>query len=308
MKKIIKKSVVLVLLAAAVTRAYALDGSAGSAGLQVLKIGIGARSMAMGGAFSAVSDDVTSIYHNPAGLSCLDGAQVSLQHLVYFEDIQYANVSAARPFEFGTIGVSLSHLWMDSIEGRENETSAVTKFDAKDSVAALAYSRMVGEVSAGISLKVISSEIEEASLTGLASDLGLMATPVDRLTAALVIQNLGTNLKYDGDDVGEKEEKLPQNIKLGASYKLTEMMNLAADINMPNDNRANLNVGAEYGLSVGMLSIPVRLGYKTLNDFEAIDGLSAGFGVTHKQISTDFAWIPYGELGDTFRISLLYGF
>ena len=34
-----------------------------------LKSGLGARPLGMGGAFTAVSDDINAIYYNPAGLS-----------------------------------------------------------------------------------------------------------------------------------------------------------------------------------------------------------------------------------------------
>jgi hypothetical protein len=37
-----------------------------------LRMGAGARALGMGGAFTAVADDVTSIVSNPAGLSNID--------------------------------------------------------------------------------------------------------------------------------------------------------------------------------------------------------------------------------------------
>ena len=40
----------------------------GTAGAQFLKIGPGARVDSLGGAFSAIANDVTTIYWNPAGL------------------------------------------------------------------------------------------------------------------------------------------------------------------------------------------------------------------------------------------------
>ena len=56
--------VAVVLPAAAQTDAAALVGP---------KIGVGARSSAMGGAFVAVADDVTALYWNPAGLVSVHG-------------------------------------------------------------------------------------------------------------------------------------------------------------------------------------------------------------------------------------------
>ena len=44
----------------------------GQAGAQFLEMGISARAVSMGEAFSAVSDDATAIHYNPAGLTQLD--------------------------------------------------------------------------------------------------------------------------------------------------------------------------------------------------------------------------------------------
>ena len=41
-----------------------------------LGLGVGARAMAMGGAFSAVADDANAVYWNPAGLTQLDRHQL----------------------------------------------------------------------------------------------------------------------------------------------------------------------------------------------------------------------------------------
>ena len=41
----------------------------GTTAAQFLKIGIGARALALGGAYSAIADDASALYWNPGGLS-----------------------------------------------------------------------------------------------------------------------------------------------------------------------------------------------------------------------------------------------
>lgn len=286
----------------------AINKNTGTAGLQVLKVGLGARSMAMGGAYSAVSDDVTGIYHNPAGLTGIKNLQLAFQHLIYFGEIQYTNFSIARPVVFGTLGLSVSHLWMDKLKGRDTETGPVTEYDASDTVITLGYARELTSIlSAGFALKVINSKIEDASALAYAGDFSVLINILNGAKVALVLQNLGTEFKYEGDDVGKESDKLPQNVKLGVSYPINDL-NLAVDINIPNDNKINANVGVEYRLPFNMFQIPLRVGYKTLNDFDTLDGISAGFGVTYQNVTADFSWSPYGGLGDTFRTSILLKF
>jgi len=185
--------------------------------------------------------------------------------------------------------------------------SAIREFDASDSVFTLAYAKEVGLISAGLSVKMVRSTIDDADMTAFAADAGVMAGFAGTVNVAAVVQNIGTEVKYSGDDAGKESDELPRNIKLGISCSFLNITT-SLDINIPNDNRANASAGIEYIKSFGLLDIPLRIGYRTLNDFDCIDGLSAGCGVVFRDINADFAWIPFGELGDTFRVSLIFGF
>ena len=53
----------------AVSLASAAAAQPGSAGLTFLKFGVGARALGMGDAYSAIADDPSATYYNPASLS-----------------------------------------------------------------------------------------------------------------------------------------------------------------------------------------------------------------------------------------------
>src|SRR5688572_28460738 len=52
----------------------------GSSGATFQKIGVGARAAGMGGAYSAMADDVTALYWNPAGAARLQGINVAASY------------------------------------------------------------------------------------------------------------------------------------------------------------------------------------------------------------------------------------
>ena len=106
----IYKALFLILLLALPLRAgdYAAD---------FLRIGVGARSAAMGGAFVAVADDPTAFYWNPAGLSNVRRIGLHVDHVPMFDGIaQYNVVNVALPLRNNmTLAVGWIRLGVDEI-------------------------------------------------------------------------------------------------------------------------------------------------------------------------------------------------
>jgi hypothetical protein len=130
------------------------------------------------------------------------------------------------------------------------------------------------------------------------------------LTFGLAIQNLGQEVKFDNTG-----DPLPLNIKTGAGYGWfvndKSVFVTALDINLPRDNDPQFSFGAELQrLMPKDFTVALRGGYKTVSQEKlgGLSGLTAGAGVTWRQFALDFAWVPYGDLGDTFRYSMIVKF
>ena len=80
---------------------------AGSTAAQFLKIGAGARSIAMGGAYAAIADDILSIYWNPAGLARIGGnGEATFNHAEWLADTQYDFAAfSLNAGNFGSLGL-----------------------------------------------------------------------------------------------------------------------------------------------------------------------------------------------------------
>lgn len=300
--------VLVCLLAFGVTSADAGNAphnQAGTTGASFLKIGVGARPVGLGGAYTAVSNDANSVYWNPAGLTRFNGAHISLMHNKWFQGINYEffglayGDSASSGFAFG-----LTFLWMDDIPvttfSDRLGTSGNT-FTSRDLAFSFAYAHQVFDIaSIGVSLKRIRSNLAGISATATAFDFGLMVAPppVPGLTFGATVQNVGTKLKFvkDGD-------RLPVVFKAGTAYSYRQMALLSVDISKPVDNRVAVSVGGEF---VVMKTLALRGGYNSTSDLD--NGLMGGAGVKIKRIAIDYAFVPYGVLGNTHRISAMYRF
>ena len=85
---------------------YSNDASAGKAGA-FLRVGVGARPLGMGGAFTAISNDVYGSYWNPAGLGQLNSVQLMGMYSLLTLDRTLNYAATAFPVKgMGTIGLS----------------------------------------------------------------------------------------------------------------------------------------------------------------------------------------------------------
>ena len=76
-------------------------------------------------------------------------------------------------------------------------------------------------------------------------------------------------------------------------------------------NTSIFSLGTEYRfipISKWDIQLPLRIGYKAPSINSAASGLSTGFGFKVRNYLIDYAHVPYGELGDTQRVSFTLKF
>ncbi|MCB4756725.1 MAG: PorV/PorQ family protein [Elusimicrobia bacterium] len=279
--------------------------AAGTSAAQFLKLGAGARAAGMADAFAAIADDVTAGYWNPAGLSQITKPQLSVMQNSYLVDTQYQYLGAACPVGKSALGIALYRMDYGTMD---RYTAADVK-DGSFSAGSMAGSFTFGSSMAeglryGITAKVIRESLENTSQTGMATDAGLL---IERglYRFGLAIQHMGPKMKFVQDEFA-----LPLTVRLGSATRLfQEKLLVGLDIVKPNDNDAALQSGIEYKASEVLF---LRTGYKfqTGNalDVEGITGLTGGIGTKFGLFNLDYAFVPFGELGNTHRISLMVTF
>jgi tetratricopeptide (TPR) repeat protein len=288
-------------------------GNPGTTGANFLKIGVGPKAIGMGEAFSAVADDASTLYWNPAGLFQLKHQEISFMHLSWFEGINYQFAGYVHPTEHrGNFGAGIYYLSSDDITTYDNQGDKLPdKTRIYDLALGLSYAQNIRKIKgldAGVTVKLIQENLSGESAC-IAADLGVLyrfktANSRDELRTAFVIQNLGPEIKFTRDS-----HPLPLNLKIGISYELlSESLVLALDNNFPLDNEPFLNVGLGYRIDD---FITLRAGYKfaqNKSEYDSDQGLRCGIGLGNEHIGIDYAFVPYGVLGDTHRLGLTYKF
>ena len=157
------------------------------------------------------------------------------------------------------------------------------------------------KVALGASAKYITSKLNNTA-TAIAIDAGFVYTiSPKKAKLGFSVNNLGTKLKYLED-----EEPLPQNIKFGGSVNVTKNVIATLDINIPTYSDTYFGLGAEYKIAtVANTELALRTGYNSHNsNTKGLTNLSAGFGVIFKSYSFDYAFLPYGDIGNANLVSL----
>ncbi len=157
---------------------------------EFLQIGVGARSLAMGGCMIASADDVYAGYWNPAGLVGIkNNAQVALMHASYFAGIANYDYGAwaTKTGEKGALGISLVRFGVDGIANTfdlirngEIDYTRVTTFNTTDFAVLLSYAQTEDfksmrniDFSWGGNMKIIRRKVGPfAKATGFGFDVG----------------------------------------------------------------------------------------------------------------------------------------
>jgi hypothetical protein len=295
-------AVCMALSLALVSMSTPAHAGAGTSGGNILSLGVGARAIAMGEAYTAQADDVSSLYWNPAGLAILNQSQASFMYNQANQDMSYNNVSVAAPFENGGIGGSLSYLSFGNIAGYDQHGAATGNVNAYSAVGTIGGAFFAGPWSAGATIKPVEAKLDDVSATGVVSDLGIMYVHPremwygSTLRLAGTVRNVGTGLKFL-----DQRDPFPLEFRAGAALvqMFDRRLSASMDISKQRDVKPAFYSGLEYRLNP---YIALRAGYVGTN--QEGNGLRAGIGLKIKDLSFDYAYSAYGDLGMSHRYEL----
>ena len=159
MLKIKIRSIVLIgsiIIGTFFTSVLAQDGQAGTE--SNFHLGFGARALSAGRAFTAVADDPSAIYWNPAGLELIYQQSFTFFHSSLPEGTMFNFISYAFPtLNIGTIGFAIGRIGTGDIVARDfNYNTSDQKFSWDEYQAFISYAKKLPwNVTSGATVRII---------------------------------------------------------------------------------------------------------------------------------------------------------
>lgn len=299
----------------------------GATGYTFLKLGVGVRPVAMGNAFTALSDDGNAVFWNPAGLGIVNSYYVSGMAMSHLSTWQYYNLTSSILLgkKAGGLGVGISYLTAKDIEYSEIGEPG-SEFRNYDMLLNVGYGNGIGrkrQLIFGGCGKIVRSQLYDESAYGVLCDFGIILNPINFIYIGSVLKNVGTPRKFIS-----KWEYPPVNFRQGLAIKIPFRENhwtLALDYSIYPDYQPTFSVGTEifirepeimksatkaiFGQESQISGFSLMAGFQTGYQGLGASGFSFGFAI---EIMITPGWyldigavgLSYGYLGYSERIGI----
>ncbi len=247
----------------------------------------GAAAMAMGNAYSAMVEDPTTIFWNPARMGKINKMSIIVSHQNMFGIKDFYNEMAAIvvPMPYTRIGIGWTQMNLTDVY--------------KEQLSYLSTSSIVWigktPIRFGFNLKhfYAKANYDDAETPQKFDiDLGIDSDIGKNTTLSFVTRNVfHPNFSFIS-----KQENLPREFVLGFAYHWKRTVNFSGDYVVSEKNE--LNLGMEYWF---FQVFAPRIGLRD-EDF------TIGLGLQNGDWQLDAAVLPHKDLGSNYRLSLVWKF
>jgi hypothetical protein len=291
----------------------------GTGGASELRLGVGARGVALGGADAGGVSGVEALFYNPAGIALAGSpTEVLFSYAKYIADMDLNYFAVTQKVgDLGTVGLSVKVLSIGDIE-RTTETAPDGTgdiFSPTYATLGLTYARQVTDrVSFGLTASYVSERILQESAGGVAFDFGFQYdTDYRGVRLGLTMKNFGPNLEFSGTDFETRQRltsdepnaagrvltpssarfELPSLFQFGLSYPAVHgpqgILNLYG---LYTSNSFMVDEGRAGGEYVYRKDYALRAGYKITSNSDDLFGLTYGAGV-RLPLGDNHLWVDY---------------
>ncbi len=263
-----------------------------------LRLGAGARSIGLGGAFTAIADDATATVWNPAGLG--SAADLSLNFSTQRLDLDRSHNFIALTKALGSagsIGIAVTNAGVSGIQQYDNKENYGGEFDYSANAYSLSYGIGIGNFSVGLTGRMLADNFGLDSVENQSGfggvDIGLMghALHIDVGEEKVPTFHYGVVAKYLGASLGDDIVPMVVNVGLAYNLYMGNVVTFAADLEQEfvnlDESATSLRLGAEYTIvTYKSTALSIRGGVKASRDVQSLFG---GFGVNVGGLQIDYA-------------------
>lgn len=255
-------------------------------------LGYGARAHAMGNTYTAVSNDVSGILWNPAGIARITKSEVAASYLNTFAGIPYVNVGYVGRFSrTGSFGVAVLHNGDETYSETEFVSTCAKLLDELHPnlrPIALGVNTKIRLASSGKS--VTGEDASTGNSFGLSFDAGLQFELADHIEMGILTRDIidierWTNT-YRND---QYSESAPTTLVIGGSFQASPSLLLVMDGDIPvyEDQSYKMSMGVE---KVIFDVLALRAGLSQNLDFWENRRIMVGPGILFQNFSCDASY------------------
>ena len=285
-----------------------------------LRLGAGARSIGLGGAFTAIAEDATATVWNPAGLGSAADLSLNFSTQRLSLDRSHNFIAITKTLgNAGAVGLAATNFGVSDYSIYDATGDYGGKADYSTSAYSLSYGIGFGNFNVGLTGRMLSDNFGVDSVENQSGfggvDIGLMghALHIDVEEMQVPTFHYGVVAKYLGASVGEGT--VPMVVNVGVAYDLYmgNVVTFSADIEQEfvnlDESAFSMRGGVEYRLmNIKSTEFALRAGMRASRD---VQNLYGGFGVNVAGLQVDYAiqdGISSGINGDgsTHYVSVSY--
>jgi hypothetical protein len=293
MKRIVILSMVLLLALSAVAWADGIGA------FSAFKNGVGARALAMGGAFVAVADDATATVWNPAGLAQLNDTRLTgMSTDLYGIGATHQYVGAVTTFANLGIGLGWERAALTGQSVSDGGDLGSTFQWTEQAIIGSLATNVLDVAMAGANVKYYMADNGlGGTASGFGFDLGLLVSLGDMFVIGVNAKDLaGSTITWDSGAT----DVVSGLYKAGLAMKLaSDKLILATDVDFDGSNLGDTHVGVEFKV---IDELALRGGVVLTNNFQDYY-FSVGAGINVAGLYVDAAYILQETLGNTLVLS-----
>lgn len=247
---------------------------------------VGAKPIALGGAFTSLANNSNAVYYNPAGISQMQFREVSIFYSPApfgLKELANGSINYVEPTKFGAFGLSAKTYGFELY---------------KEITATLTYANNYKKkIFYGANINLYNLKIQNyGSATTFGIDIGGLAYLTDFLRWGFAAYNLNR------PSIGEQKDKLPQVYRTGLSVQLPQRNDVNFMLEVEKDTRypASVKAGLEYTL-YNMVDLRAGIGTEPTK-------FSGGVGFYYSLFEIDYGFYNHQDLGLTHQGTITINF